>query len=68
MEGFESQYGLETLTIAHWVTQDDPQTAASFEKTIARSPRQRELMKPQHVCKVWQRLHEQDWLLAAEPA
>lgn len=53
MEGFESQYGLKTLTIAHWVTQDDPQVAASFEKTIAKvqdwSLRQRELIKPQHV-------------------
>jgi hypothetical protein len=72
MEGFESQYGLETLTITHWVTQDDPQAAASFEKVIAKvqdwSPRQRELMKPQHVRKAWHRLHEQRWLLTAEPA
>ncbi|KAM3101050.1 hypothetical protein ACKFKF_09560 [Phormidesmis sp. 146-12] len=72
MEGFESQYGLEMLTITHWVTQEDSQTAASFQKAIAKvqdwSLRQRELMKPQHVCKAWHRLHEQRWLLAAEPA
>jgi len=72
MEGFESQYGLETLAITHWVTQEDPQVAASFEKVIAKvqdwTPRQRELMKPQHVRKAWQRLHEQRYLLAAESA
>jgi O-acetyl-ADP-ribose deacetylase (regulator of RNase III) len=72
MEGFESQYGLEMLTITHWVTQEDPKAAASFEKVISKvqdwSPRQRELMKPQHVRKVWQRLHEQRWLLTAELA
>jgi hypothetical protein len=79
MEGFESQYGLETLAISHWVTQDDPQAAASFEKALAKldevtakvqdwSPRQRKFMKSQHVRKAWQRLHEQRRLLTAEPA
>ncbi len=77
MEGFESQYGLEMLTITHWITQEDPQAAASFDQALARldeviakvqdwSPRQQELMKPQHIRKAWQRLHDQRWLLAVE--
>jgi O-acetyl-ADP-ribose deacetylase (regulator of RNase III) len=72
IEGYESPYSLEVLAITHWVMQADPQAAASVERAIAAVEKwqlgQRRSFKPQHVKQAWQRLHEQHWLLAAEPA
>lgn len=72
IEGYESPYSLEVLTIAHWVMQADPQAAANVERAIAEVEKwqlgQRKSFNPQHVKQAWQRLHEQRWLLAAEPA
>ncbi len=72
IEGYESPYSLEVLAIAHWVMQADPQAAASVERAIAAVEGwqlgQRKSFKSQHVKQAWQRLHEQHWLLAAEPA
>ncbi|MBW4474306.1 MAG: macro domain-containing protein [Stenomitos rutilans HA7619-LM2] len=71
IEGYESPYSLEVLAIVHWVMQADPQAAASVERAIAAVEEwqlgQRKSFKPQHVKQAWQRLHEQRWLLTAEP-
>jgi O-acetyl-ADP-ribose deacetylase (regulator of RNase III) len=71
IEGYESPYSLEVLAIAHWVMQADPQAAANAEQAIAAVKEwqlgQRKSFKPQHVKQAWQRLHKQQWLLAAEP-
>ena len=72
IEGFESPYGLEILTIVQWVTQEDPQAAANVEGAIAKvqdwSQSQQKQSKAQHIRKAWQHIHEQNWLLTAEPA
>lgn len=71
IEGYESPYSLEVLAI-DWAMQADPQAAANVERAIAAVEEwqlgQRRSFKPQHVKQAWQRLHEQHWLLAAEPA
>ncbi len=64
--GFETPYGMELLATVHWVAQEDPQAAADCEQAIIRvqewSDRKRNLFKPEHIRKAWQRLHEQNWL------
>jgi O-acetyl-ADP-ribose deacetylase (regulator of RNase III) len=64
--GFETPYGMEMLATVHWVAQEDPQAAADCKQAIVRvqewSDRKRNLFKPKHIRKAWQRLHEQNWL------
>lgn len=73
--GFETPYGMERLATVHWVAQENPQAAKDVEVAIALvhewsdSPngdsfasRKRNLFKPKHIRKAWQRLHEQNWL------
>ena len=68
--GFETPYGMELLATVHWVAQEDPQAAADCEQAIIRvqewSDRKRNLFKPEHIRKAWQRLHEQNWLALSE--
>jgi hypothetical protein len=63
--GFETPYGMEMLATLHWVAIEDPQAAVDCERAIERvqqwSDRKRELFKPNHLRKAWQRLHEQNW-------
>ncbi|MGI0488899.1 hypothetical protein ACN4EK_26100 [Pantanalinema rosaneae CENA516] len=58
--------------------QADPQAAANAEQAIPSEGfanaavevwrlGQRKSFKPQHIKQAWQRLHEQQWLLTAEP-
>ncbi|MBW4694177.1 MAG: macro domain-containing protein [Lyngbya sp. HA4199-MV5] len=72
IEGFESPYGLEVLTVAHWVTQEDLQAIEDVEWAIVKMQQwslyQPERLKPQHICKAWQRLHQQNWIRAKELA
>ncbi|KAM3099277.1 macro domain-containing protein [Phormidesmis sp. 146-12] len=72
IEGFESPYGLELLTIMQWVTHEDPQAAASVEGAIKQaqgwSLDQQGHLKPQHIHSAWQHLRKQNCLFAAEPA
>ena len=65
--GFETPYGLEMLSSIHWVvTREDTQAAEDNEKAIALvqqwNERKRNLFKPSHLKKAWQRLKEQGWL------
>jgi O-acetyl-ADP-ribose deacetylase (regulator of RNase III) len=70
IEGFETPYGMEMLATIHWVATQDDRAAIDAEVAIAAvhawSDRKRELFKPNHLRKAWQRLYEQDWLVAAE--
>lgn len=72
IEGYENPYSLEMLVIIHWVMPADPQAATNVEQAIAAVEDwhlvERRTAKPQHIQKVWQWLHEQRWLLAAEPS
>jgi O-acetyl-ADP-ribose deacetylase (regulator of RNase III) len=66
IEGFETPYGMEMLATLHWVAQKNLQAAADVEAAIADvqawSDRKRNLFKPQHLRKAWQRLKDQGWL------
>ncbi len=68
--GFETPYGVELLATVHWVAKEDPKAAKDTELAIQRvhewSDRKRNLFKPQHIRKAWQRLDEQNWLTATE--
>ncbi|NEQ97699.1 MAG: macro domain-containing protein, partial [Cyanothece sp. SIO2G6] len=66
IEGFETPYGMEMLATLHWVaTQENPNAAVDVEEAIKAvhgwSDRKRNLFKPSHLRKAWQRLQEQGW-------
>lgn len=55
------------LASVHWVvTQQDPTAASECEKAITLvqqwSERKRDLFKPNHLRKAWERLNQQNWL------
>ncbi|HBE20460.1 MAG TPA: Appr-1-p processing protein [Cyanobacteria bacterium UBA11149] len=64
--GFETPYGMELLATVHWVAQENPEAAKDCEVAIALvhdwSDRKRNLFKPSHIRKAWQRLYQQNWL------
>jgi O-acetyl-ADP-ribose deacetylase (regulator of RNase III) len=66
IEGFETPYGMEMLATVHWVAKENPQAMVDVETAIAEvhawSDRKRELFKPSHLQKAWQRLKNQGWL------
>jgi len=68
--GFETPYGLELLATVHWVVKENPEAAEDSDRAIALvhewSDRKRQLFKPEHIRKAWQRLHEQNWLTPTE--
>ncbi|MEW6499826.1 MAG: macro domain-containing protein, partial [Cyanobacteriota bacterium] len=70
IEGFETPYGMELLATEHWVAQEDPRAATHPEHAVTGvhewSERKRQLFKPAHIRKAWQRLHEQNWLASAK--
>ena len=70
IEGFETPYGMELLATEHWVVQEDPKAATDPEHAVIGvhkwSERKRQLFKPAHIRKAWQRLHEQNWLATAK--
>jgi O-acetyl-ADP-ribose deacetylase (regulator of RNase III) len=66
IEGFETPYGMEMLATVHWVAKENPQAAVDVAEAIADvqawSDRKRNLFKPSHLQKAWQRLKAQGWL------
>jgi hypothetical protein len=69
IEGFETPYGMELLSSAHWVaTHDAPSVTDSdniITKVHAWNGRKRHLFKPEHIRIAWQRLQEEEWLQPA---
>ncbi len=75
--GYETPYGMELLATVHWVATKETNPAVDSEQAIslihewsdsasaAKSDRKRNLLKPQHIRKAWQRLHDQNWLTPA---
>lgn len=65
IEGFETPYGMEMLATLHWVAMEDPQAAIDCDRAIEKvqewSDRKRDLFKPNHLRKAWERLHSQNW-------
>lgn len=64
--GFETPYGMELLATTHWVAQENPKVAEDSNEAIALvhewSDRKRQLFKPEHIRKAWQRLRDRGWL------
>lgn len=64
--GYETPYGMELLATVHWVATKEINPAQDSEQAIALvqewNERKRNLFKPQHIRKAWQRLQEQNWL------
>src|SRR5207245_713660 len=71
IEGFETPYGMELLATVHWVAQEEPGAALDASTATAKvhewSARKRQSFKPEHIRTAWQRLHEEEWLPAAQP-
>ena len=66
IDGFQSSYGMELLATMHWVaTHENARSVEDVNKAIAKwNKRKREIMKPEHVQVVWDRLRSQEWLHA----
>jgi len=66
IDGFETPYGMELLSTAHWVARHQKPSATNAEEAIAAvhawSDRKRQMFKPDHIRIAWQRLQEQGWL------
>ncbi|MBI5064507.1 MAG: macro domain-containing protein [Desulfatitalea sp.] len=69
IQGFETPYGMELLATVHWVAQESPAAAIDPDLAVQEiqhwSERKKYKMKPQHIKKAWQRLHNENWLNAA---
>lgn len=67
--GFETPYGMELLATTHWVGQEHPKASEDSKEAVFLvhqwSERKRQLFKPEHIRKAWQRLREQHWLTTA---
>ncbi|MBW4666301.1 MAG: macro domain-containing protein [Cyanomargarita calcarea GSE-NOS-MK-12-04C] len=64
--GYETPYGMELLATVHWVATKETNPAVDIEQAISLihewSDRKRNLFKPQHIRKAWQRLYDHNWL------
>ncbi len=65
IEGFETPYGMELLSSAHYVTLHEPHPATSAEHAIelihAWTERKRSMLKPAHIRLAWEQLRTQGW-------
>jgi len=67
IEGFETPYGMELLSSAHWVAMQESAEArtsadAATEGVLSWNERKRKLFKPEHIRAAWSRLKETGWL------
>lgn len=66
IEGFESPYGMELLATVHWVASQDPRAATDRERAVELvhdwNQRKKDTLRPEHIRRAWDRLHEQGWL------
>ena len=64
--GFETPYGMELLATVHWVgtqeTNPAPDSEHAIELVHSWTDRKRNIFKPAHIRKAWQRLEQQNWL------
>jgi hypothetical protein len=72
IDGFESPYGMELLTTAHWVAKHDPAATQSARAAVtevqAWSPQKRRKFRPDHIALAWGRLRDTGWLAANKHA
>jgi hypothetical protein len=64
IEGFEDPYGLELLSLVHWVMQKPPEARENPESAVGAvhhwNGRKRRILKKEHILAAWQRLRAQD--------
>lgn len=65
IDGFEDPHGLELLSSVHWVLREHPEIRDNVSAVIGRvhawNDRKREVLKPDHIAKAWNRLRETGW-------
>lgn len=70
IEGYEDPYGMEMLSTMLWVMVHHPKARLDCEVAITQvhawSARKRQLLKPAHLAKAWQRLKDQEWDFSAQ--
>lgn len=66
IEGFETPYGMELLSSAHWVAHNGDLRASSSDEAIAQihawSPRKKKMFKSKHIIKAWDHLTNLGWV------
>ena len=68
IDGFEDTYGMELLSTVHWVmARTNPEARADVEVAVREvhswNTRKRQIMKPAHLQRAWERLTREDWNL-----
>jgi O-acetyl-ADP-ribose deacetylase (regulator of RNase III) len=69
ISGFESPYGLELLSTAHWVAAHDgaDSPGRAVESVQAWSSRKKGLFSAEHITAAWNRLADEGWLALDSP-
>lgn len=66
IEGFETPYGLELLSSAHWAAKHDSAPAKNADDAIKKiqqwSDRKRRMFRPEHIRIAWDCLADKGWL------
>jgi len=66
IEGFETPYGMELLSSAHWVAKHKEPPATTADEAINAfrlwNERKARLFQPEHICTAWERLESCGWL------
>lgn len=69
IDGFESMYGMELLATVHWVSAENPDAAADWEKAANLvhqwTPRKKRMFTEDHIQVAWSALHERGLLVEA---
>ncbi|MEX2223219.1 MAG: macro domain-containing protein [Candidatus Rokuibacteriota bacterium] len=68
IEGFETPYGMELLTSAHWVSAHGTTPITNADEVVQAvqgwNDRKRAMFRPDHIRVAWKRLNELGWLTA----
>lgn len=67
IDGFETPYGLELLSSAHWVATNELPAAEHGAAAVVRGvhawrPRKAKLFHEPHIVRAWERLREGRWI------
>ena len=72
IEGFETPYGMELLSSAHWLASRAEPPVQNKEEAVqgiaAWNERKRQMFRPEHIHVAWGRLAAEGWLAAGNAA
>ena len=67
IEGFETPYGMELLSSAHWVACHSDHPASNADDAVQAvhqwNERKRRMFRPNHIRIAWERLREENWVV-----